>query len=86
MNRPQRIRRLRTRGWRKGDSVIVDRSSSYGNPWKVGEPGVPDRAAAAAELAGRDLACPCPLPEYGEVDHCHAAELIRFANQEVPGV
>lgn len=38
------------------------------------------RAAARRELAGRDLACWCPLPEPGEPDHCHAAVLLRLAN------
>ena len=28
------------------------------------------------ELAGKDLACPCNLPEPGQADHCHAARLI----------
>jgi len=123
MSTPKRIRRLRQKDWRKGDAVIVDRTSNYGNPWKVGEPGIPDRAAAAAqfalglavrrivlatvkdaesalhmmrlgsnyptdeqirvELAGRDLACPCPIPEPGEVDHCHARVLMDQANSEV---
>jgi len=33
------------------------------------------------ELAGKDLACPCPLPEPGEIDWCHAAHtLIPLAN------
>jgi len=122
---PERIRRLRQKDWSKGNAVIVDRTSGYGNPWKVGEPGIPDRAAAAAqfalglavrrivlatatdpgpallamrlgsnypsdeqiraELAGRDLACPCELPGPGEVDHCHARVLMDQANQEVPG-
>jgi hypothetical protein len=122
---PQRIRRLRQKDWRKGDAVIVDRTSSYGNPWKVGEPGIPDRAAAASqfalglalrrivaatakdpdealllmrlgsnypsdkqirtELAGRDLACPCPIPDPGETDHCHARVLMDQAAREVPG-
>jgi len=120
---PKRIRRLRQKNWSKGNAVIVDRTSSYGNPWKVGEPGIPDRAAAAAqfalglaarrivlatvthpeeallamrlgsnyptdeqiraELAGKDLACPCEVPGPGEVDHCHAAVLIEQANREV---
>lgn len=31
-------------------------------------------------LRGRDLACTCPLPGEGEPDHCHAAVLIRLAN------
>lgn len=48
---PDRIRRLRQKDWSKGSAVIVDRTSGYGNPWKVGEPGIPDRAAAAAQFA-----------------------------------
>lgn len=31
-------------------------------------------------LAGRDLACWCPLPVLGEPDICHAAVLIDIAN------
>lgn len=38
-------------------------------------------AAARRELAGRDLACWCPLPEPGETDWCHAAVLLEIANQ-----
>ena len=34
------------------------------------------------ELAGRDLACWCPIPEPGEPDHCHAAVLLAF-NEEM---
>jgi hypothetical protein len=35
------------------------------------------------ELAGRDLACWCPLPERpGQPDHCHAAVLLAIANEE----
>jgi hypothetical protein len=120
---PDRIRRLRQKDWSKGNAVIVDRTSGFGNPWKVGEPGIPDRAAAAAqfalglalrrivaatakdpgealllmrlgsnypsderiraELSGRDLACPCELPEPGEIDHCHARVLMDQANSVV---
>lgn len=36
-----------------------------------------------ADLAGKSLACPCPLPADGEPDRCHAALLISLAN-EVP--
>lgn len=32
---PQRIKRERTPGWRAGTAVIVDRSSRYGNPWRI---------------------------------------------------
>jgi hypothetical protein len=40
----------------------------------------PTDADIRAELAGRDLACWCPLPASGEIDHCHAAVLLRIAN------
>ena len=34
------------------------------------------------ELAGRDLACWCPLPEPGRPDWCHAAVLLDVANNK----
>ncbi|WP_219517453.1 DUF4326 domain-containing protein [Nonomuraea ceibae] len=35
---PKRIRRERTKGWRKGTNcTIMDRTSKWGNPFKVGE-------------------------------------------------
>lgn len=37
-----------------------------------------------AELAGRDLACWCPLPKPGEPDHCHGAVLLALANNPAP--
>lgn len=33
------------------------------------------------ELAGRDLACWCALPEPGHPDHCHAAYLIELVQE-----
>ncbi len=35
------------------------------------------------ELAGKDLACWCPLPAPGKSDDCHAAVLLEVANPEV---
>lgn len=35
------------------------------------------------ELAGKNLACWCPLPKPGEPDICHAAVLLEIANQPV---
>lgn len=32
---------------------------------------------ARVELAGRDLACWCPLPAQDDPDHCHAALLLE---------
>lgn len=43
--------------------------------------GPEDLADMRRELAGRDLACWCPLPEPGETDFCHAAVLLGIANQ-----
>ncbi|MER7361889.1 DUF4326 domain-containing protein [Nonomuraea wenchangensis] len=41
----------------------------------------PDRVRR--DLAGKDLACFCPLPEPGQIDWCHAAHtLIPLANGE----
>jgi hypothetical protein len=37
--------------------------------------------AARAELRGKHLACWCGLPSAGESDHCHAAILLRIANE-----
>ncbi|MEV6547946.1 DUF4326 domain-containing protein [Streptomyces sp. NPDC051597] len=127
---PARIQRKRTAGWRRGDAIIVDRSSRYGNPFRiVGQRSVehPDRsvtwscetpelarakatelyeawlngvgapeyslhgrefdrgrvlkALRRGDLAGRDLACTCPLPQPSQPDHCHAAILLWKANQ-----
>ena len=36
------------------------------------------------KLAGRNLACWCPLPEPGEPDLCHAAILLEIANTPDP--
>ena len=33
--KPARIRRMRTKGWRAGTAMVVDRSSRYGNPWRI---------------------------------------------------
>lgn len=40
--------------------------------------------ACLSELRGKDLACWCPLPEAGQVDHCHAAVLLALANVGTP--
>lgn len=36
---PQRIQRKRTKGWRRPpNTVIVDRTSRWGNPFRIGHP------------------------------------------------
>lgn len=124
-----RIQRRRTPGWKRPlKAVIVDRTSRFGNPFRVVNHvivehpadgrvwtyGTPERArrqatalyrewldgaeddtftvgaktydrrrilAGLPQLRGRDLACPCPLPEPGQPDHCHASVLLQLANQ-----
>jgi hypothetical protein len=77
-----------------GRSAPGLRASPYANPYPVRVHGLaeasrlyleylasrPDLLAAAGrELAGKDLACWCPLPAAGEPDLCHAAALLHLA-------
>lgn len=49
---PQRIQLQRARGWRMpAGTVKVDRSTRYGNPFRIGDDGVPDAAAAVRLFA-----------------------------------
>ncbi len=122
---PIRIQLSREPGWRMPpDTVKVDRTTRWGNPFDVREfghelamhvfedtargcwslaniKGLDDPAASAiheahcrwlrrigsnpvetarAELRGKNLACWCALPKRGEPDTCHAAILLRIAN------
>ena len=116
MTMPKRIQRQRTLGWRMpADAVYVGRPTKWGNPWTIGDLGIPDAAGAARlfraavlgfwsngdfcraqahpdstigriiadaprELAGRDLACWCPLDQ-----PCHADALLELANGPASG-
>lgn len=113
--RPRRLQRRRTGGWRKPPgAAVVDRTTAWGNPWRIarGRDGWrvfrlvdgaevdvapcrdedlarrvavdryrahlaarPDLVTRArAELAGRDLLCPCP-----EGAVCHGDVLLDVA-------
>lgn len=66
----QQLRQERAAAFRQSDEYMAER----------------DRARATAvafeqQLAGKDLACPCPIPAFGEPDYCHAAWLIHEANK-----
>lgn len=90
---PARIQRKRTKGWHKPpDAIIVDRTSRWGNPFKVAEHGReaairlyeqwlltdrPDLVARLPELRGRTLVCFCRPDE-----PCHGDVLLRLANRE----
>lgn len=45
---PKRVQMTRNRPWRPDnpDAVVVDRRSRWGNPYRVGDTGVPDARAA----------------------------------------
>lgn len=93
---PKRVQMRRDRPWRPDNptAVRVDRSTQWGNKFRVGDIGVPDAATAVrlfedriashpmnrdkirSELAGKDLACWCPLDQ-----PCHADVLLRVANE-----
>ena len=46
---PQRVRLSRRKGWRlPAGAVNVARPSRWGNPFRVGAPGIPDAATAVA--------------------------------------
>ncbi|MEU7787702.1 DUF4326 domain-containing protein [Amycolatopsis sp. NPDC049159] len=124
--KPKRIQRKRTAGWRMPEgAVYVGRPSKWGNPIDLSDVGsqfpslddeqvarmvvrdfqalaargelsfpnwqfvggrrgpvawtYPSVAEIRAELAGRDLACWCPLDQ-----PCHAELLLEIANGGVP--
>jgi hypothetical protein len=76
-----------TTHWTIGPDGIIDRSGkvltrqdavdSYRNSITSN----PDQLEHVRKmLAGKDLACWCPLPAEGEPDICHAAVLLDLAN------
>jgi hypothetical protein len=86
--KPSRVQLSRRKGWRlPAKTVCVARPSKWGNPYKVGEPGIPDAWAAVNcfrnhaatlpvhELRGKNLACWCALNA-----PCHADVLLKLAN------
>ena len=48
-SKPGRIQLKRTKGWRMPPNTVkVDRTTRWGNPYRVGTPGVPDSTTAVA--------------------------------------
>ena len=73
---PFRIQRKRSRNWRKPPHArIVDRTTKFGNPYAVGDAGVPDRATAVS-LYEHDLLTGT-LRGYKRLDLLITAEMIR---------
>lgn len=90
---PVRIQRKRTKGWKMPEgAVYVGRPTKWGNPFNA--PPLQRKDAVRfysafvseshnmirAELAGKDLACYCPLDV-----PCHADVLLEIANSPVSG-
>ena len=51
---PERIQLKRTKGWRMPAGVVkVDRSTKWGNPWRVGEAGIETAAEAVRMFRAR---------------------------------
>lgn len=92
--KPRRIQLKRSKGWKiPPNTVIVDRRSKWGNPWRVGYRGIETAEQAVRifreymlgggsgmpieELRGKDLACWCSQDQ-----PCHADVLLELANRE----
>ncbi|UZW55519.1 DUF4326 domain-containing protein [Sphingobium sp. JS3065] len=92
MDKPARVQLSRAKGWRMPpDTVKVDRSTKWGNPYPVDAKRTAPMAVAAfrlhilacpalremasRELRGKNLACWCQPGE-----PCHADVLLEIAN------
>lgn len=66
MTAPVRIRLSRAKGWRMPpNTVVVARPTKWGNPWRIGEPHIPDadeavRRFRAATIGFMSNGCWCP--------------------------
>ena len=98
---PKRVQMTRAKGgWRKDnpDAVIVARPSKWGNPFVIGNDGIPDAAAAVSEfemwMKGRPAEFATPRPRLAALigkdlacwcpldQSCHADVLLKLANEE----
>ena len=94
--RPRRIQLSRAKGWRMPENTVkVDRSTKWGNPYPVAPGRTAEQAVrgyrlyvaqmpglremAARKLRGRNLACWCRLDK-----PCHADVLLELANPSTP--
>jgi hypothetical protein len=92
MNAPRRLQLKRTKGWRMPPNTVkVDRTTSYGNPYRLGPHYDREAAISAfrkyletrlaanpeflAPLKGKNLACWCRPDQL-----CHADVLLEKAN------
>ena len=96
-NKPQRIQRKRTRGWRMPDNTVyVGRGTQWGNPYVIGDHG---NAAKCVESFAKDIGFINSRLDfdYDDIEQlrgknlacwcpldrpCHADVLLELANQE----
>jgi hypothetical protein len=87
-DKPIRIQLSRAKGWRMPENTVkVDRTTKWGNPWTKENSGRIDPALRFAcetaplmdlsPLRGKNLACWCKLG-----DPCHADVLLELANED----
>lgn len=73
MTEPTRIRRSRTKGWRKPEgAVIVDRTSRFGNPFAVGRDATDNAHAVTLFKAWLERDDPDTLDPYGSAEYRQA--------------
>lgn len=90
MSAPIRVQLRRTKGWRMPENTVkVDRSTRWGNPWtsaafadpvaefraSIGSRPLPPVGEIIHFLRGKNLACWCGLDQA-----CHADVLLELAN------
>lgn len=89
-DKPKRIQRMRTKGWRMPpNTVYVGRPTKWGKPFTKANSGVASPTVRfgcevgplldVGELRGKNLACWCSLEQ-----ECHADVLLELANDETP--
>lgn len=97
---PKRIQLKRLKGWRKPEgSVVVTRSSRYGNPFKIGDPNTDGTPMSREDVCQRFEAEALPRISREDMeflrgrdvvcfcrleDMCHGDILLRHANKDIP--
>lgn len=96
IRKPARVRLRRTKGWRlPAGAIKVDRTTRWGNPWRVGVDVATREQAVNAYRAGLEEGKHVPLDEVRRHlaghdlacwckpgDPCHADVLLEIANQQ----
>lgn len=61
---PERVQLKRSKGWKMPENTVrVDRSTRWGNPFRIGEPGYSTAELAVARYRASLTMAPAPHPE-----------------------